>query len=117
MSHKELLVRVCQEQIIGVVREDSAEAAAAVADAYARNGIRILEVTLTTPDALDLITTLVERFTEHDVVLGAPARRSSFLRTPMFASSSTRWRTIFCASPAPPPRPRSFAPGKLDATS
>ena len=31
------------------------DAAAAVADAYAKNGIRILEITLTTPDAFDLI--------------------------------------------------------------
>ena len=36
MSRKELLARVYTEQIIGVVREDSAEAAEAVAEAYAQ---------------------------------------------------------------------------------
>ena len=47
MSRTELLERVCQEQIIGVVREETPEAAAHIIDAYARNGIRIVEITLT----------------------------------------------------------------------
>jgi len=62
MSRKELLARVYTEQIIGVVREDSAEAAEAVAEAYARNGIRIVEITLTTPDAVELIAALDKRY-------------------------------------------------------
>jgi 2-dehydro-3-deoxyphosphogluconate aldolase/(4S)-4-hydroxy-2-oxoglutarate aldolase len=62
MSRKELLARVYTEQIIGVVREDTTEAAEAVAEAYARNGIRILEITLTTPDAVELIAAMVKRY-------------------------------------------------------
>lgn len=77
MSRKELLARVYLEQIIGVVREDTAEAAEAVADAYARNGIRIVEITLTTPDAIDLIATMSQRFAGQDVVFAAGSVRSS----------------------------------------
>ena len=62
MPRTELLSRVYSEQIIGVVREDSARAAEAVADAYAGNGIRIVEVTMTTPDALVLMATLAKRY-------------------------------------------------------
>ena len=62
MSRKELLERVYSEQIIGVVREDTAEAAEAVAHAYALNGIRIVEVTMTTPDAVELMATLDKRY-------------------------------------------------------
>lgn len=62
MSRKELLARVYTEQIIGVVREDTAEVGEAVADAYARNGIRIVEITLTTPDAIELIASMAKRF-------------------------------------------------------
>ena len=57
----ELLEKARIEQIIGVVREDHAEVAEAVADAYARNGVRIIEVTLTTPDAFELIAKLAAR--------------------------------------------------------
>jgi 2-dehydro-3-deoxyphosphogluconate aldolase/(4S)-4-hydroxy-2-oxoglutarate aldolase len=62
MSRKELLTRVYNESIIGVVREDTVAAAQAVAEAYARNGIRIIEITMTTPDALELMASLVKRY-------------------------------------------------------
>lgn len=77
MSRKELLSRVCAEQIIGVVREDTAEAAQAVADAYAKNGIQFVEITLTTPDAFDLISTLSQKYTGRDIVIAAGTVRSS----------------------------------------
>jgi 2-dehydro-3-deoxyphosphogluconate aldolase/(4S)-4-hydroxy-2-oxoglutarate aldolase len=77
MPRKELLARVCNEQIIGVVREDSVAAAEAVADAYARNGIRILEITLTTPDAYDLMRIIAERFRGQQIAIAAGSVRSS----------------------------------------
>ncbi|HWS70493.1 MAG TPA: bifunctional 2-keto-4-hydroxyglutarate aldolase/2-keto-3-deoxy-6-phosphogluconate aldolase, partial [Thermoanaerobaculia bacterium] len=77
MSRKALLLRLHNEQIVGVVREDSAETAEAVADAYARNGIKFLEVTLTTPDALDLIAKLHERYSPHDIVIAAGTVRNA----------------------------------------
>ncbi|HSP13800.1 MAG TPA: hypothetical protein VLV78_03495 [Thermoanaerobaculia bacterium] len=77
MSRKELLERVCSEQIIGVVREDSASAARSVAEAYARNGIAIVEITLTTPDAFDLISYVVQKFGANDIVVAAGTVRSS----------------------------------------
>lgn len=76
MSRKELLARVYNEQIIGVVREDTAEAAEAVAEAYARNGLHIVEVTMTTPDALELIASLHKRYGKT-VVLAAGTVRST----------------------------------------
>lgn len=63
------------EQIVGVVREDSLEAAAAVAEAYARNGIRIVEITMTTPEAIDIIASLAER--HDDLVIAAGTVRST----------------------------------------
>src|SRR5437588_9266080 len=76
MSRKELLARVVESGIVGVVRENSAEAAAAVADAYARNSIHIVEITLTTPDAFDLIATLAQRYA-GEITLAAGTVRSS----------------------------------------
>ncbi len=77
MTRKELLERVCSEQIIGVVREDSAAAARAVADAYARNGIMIVEITLTSPDAFDLISYMAQKYAGDDVIVAAGTVRSS----------------------------------------
>jgi 2-dehydro-3-deoxyphosphogluconate aldolase/(4S)-4-hydroxy-2-oxoglutarate aldolase len=77
MSRKELFEKVSMEQIVGVVREESVQAAEAVAEAYARNGIRILEVTLTTPDAFDLITRFAQKYAPLDVVIAAGTVRNS----------------------------------------
>jgi len=77
MSRKELLTRVCTEQIVGVVREESLGAAQAVAEAYARNGIRILEITLTTPDAFDLMRLVSERFHGQQITIAAGTVRNS----------------------------------------
>ena len=76
MSRKELLAKVIEHAIVGVVRENSAEAAAAVADAYATNGIRIVEVTFTTPGALDLMASLAARYA-GEVTIAAGTTRSS----------------------------------------
>lgn len=71
MSRKELLTRVYTEQIIGVVREDTAEAAEAVAHAYALNGIRVLEITMTTPGAVELMASLDKRYgAQLDIAAG-----------------------------------------------
>jgi 2-dehydro-3-deoxyphosphogluconate aldolase/(4S)-4-hydroxy-2-oxoglutarate aldolase len=77
MSRKELLEKVRSEQIVGVVREDSADAAEAVADAYASNGIRIIEITMTTPDALELMATVARKYAARDVIVAAGTVRSS----------------------------------------
>jgi 2-dehydro-3-deoxyphosphogluconate aldolase/(4S)-4-hydroxy-2-oxoglutarate aldolase len=78
MSARETLLEKAKiDQIIGVVREESAEVAEAVADAYARNGVRIIEITLTTPDAFDLIARLAARYADIDVVMAAGTVRSS----------------------------------------
>jgi 2-dehydro-3-deoxyphosphogluconate aldolase/(4S)-4-hydroxy-2-oxoglutarate aldolase len=77
MPRKEHLTKICNQQIVGVVREDSAEAAASVADVYAQNGIRIIEITLTTPDAHELMTTISRRYAGDDVIVAAGTVRSS----------------------------------------
>jgi 2-dehydro-3-deoxyphosphogluconate aldolase/(4S)-4-hydroxy-2-oxoglutarate aldolase len=77
MSRKELLAKVQNFKIVGVVREDSVEAAEALADSYARNGIKIVEVTLTTPDAFELISTLAQRYADQQITIAAGTVRSS----------------------------------------
>jgi 2-dehydro-3-deoxyphosphogluconate aldolase/(4S)-4-hydroxy-2-oxoglutarate aldolase len=77
MSRKELLARVYNEQIIGVVREDTTEAAEAVAEAYARNGLRIVEVTMTTPDALELMSSLHKRYGKTVTIAAGTVRSTN----------------------------------------
>lgn len=77
MSRKELLARVHTEQIIGVVREDTAEIAEAVAEAYARHGMRIIEITMTTPDAIELMASMVKRYGSHIAIAAGTVRSTN----------------------------------------
>lgn len=77
MGRKELMQRVCTEQIIGVVREDRVEDAKNVADAFVNNGINILEITFTTPDAVDLMAALSQKYQARGVVVAAGTVRSA----------------------------------------
>jgi len=77
MSRKELLAKVTEHAIVGVVRENSPEAAAAVADAYATNGIHIVEITLTTPDAFELIANLAARYAGEVTIAAGTVRTSN----------------------------------------
>jgi 2-dehydro-3-deoxyphosphogluconate aldolase/(4S)-4-hydroxy-2-oxoglutarate aldolase len=77
MPRKEHLLRVVKEQIIGVVREDTVEAGEAVADAYAKHGIKFIEITLTTPDAIELIARVAQRYVGTDLVIAAGTVRST----------------------------------------
>lgn len=77
MSRKELLARVYTEQIVGVVREDSTEAAVAVAEEYVRNGIRIVEITMTTPDAVQLIAAMEKQYGKQIAVAAGTVRSTN----------------------------------------
>jgi 2-dehydro-3-deoxyphosphogluconate aldolase/(4S)-4-hydroxy-2-oxoglutarate aldolase len=77
MSRQDLLARVHTEQIIGVVREESAEAAVAVAETFARNGIRLLEITMTTPSAVELMTALEKEYGERVVIAAGTVRSTN----------------------------------------
>jgi 2-dehydro-3-deoxyphosphogluconate aldolase/(4S)-4-hydroxy-2-oxoglutarate aldolase len=77
MSRKELFEKVAMEQIIGVVRENSVAAAESVAEAFAGNGIRILEVTLTTPESFGLIERFADKYAPLGVVIAAGTTRSA----------------------------------------
>jgi 2-dehydro-3-deoxyphosphogluconate aldolase/(4S)-4-hydroxy-2-oxoglutarate aldolase len=77
MSRKELIAKVFKDQIVGVVREDTPEAASAVAEAYARNGISIIEITFTTPEALELMASVARRYGPMGVTVAAGTVRNT----------------------------------------
>jgi len=77
MPRLSLLEKVSAEQIIGVVREDSAEVAAKVIDAYASHGFLFVEVTMTTPDAVDLMSMAAQKYASAGIVIAAGTVRNT----------------------------------------
>jgi len=74
---QELFELLCTEMIVGVVREESFDHALSVAQAYARNGLRLIEITLTTPEPMALIARVRKEFSEAGVVVAAGSIRNS----------------------------------------
>ncbi|OEV24174.1 2-dehydro-3-deoxyphosphogluconate aldolase, partial [Streptomyces nanshensis] len=70
MYRWEITRAALEQRVLAIVRADSYERAAATADTLLAAGLTSLEVSLTTPYALDAISTL-RRETGEDSVIGA----------------------------------------------
>ncbi len=64
-----ILKRILHERIVAVVRLDAPNACVEVAEALRTGGVTIIEIAMTTPDALDVIHSVRERF--PDLLVGA----------------------------------------------
>jgi 2-dehydro-3-deoxyphosphogluconate aldolase / (4S)-4-hydroxy-2-oxoglutarate aldolase len=73
----ELFARVAAAAAIGVVREDDTAVAWEVAAAYASHGLRVVEITMTTPDAAAVIERLVSEYGARGLIVAAGTVRSS----------------------------------------
>jgi 2-dehydro-3-deoxyphosphogluconate aldolase / (4S)-4-hydroxy-2-oxoglutarate aldolase len=68
------LVRIFSEdRLVAVIRTPTVEAAETAARAMAKAGVRLVEITLTVPDAYELIAALAtdEEFRSHGAIVGA----------------------------------------------
>jgi 2-dehydro-3-deoxyphosphogluconate aldolase/(4S)-4-hydroxy-2-oxoglutarate aldolase len=72
-----LFEQLSSECIVGVVRESSAAVAWECASTYADHGIRFVEITLTTPDAISLIERLAEERGDSIVIAAGSVRSSN----------------------------------------
>ncbi|MFY4775047.1 bifunctional 2-keto-4-hydroxyglutarate aldolase/2-keto-3-deoxy-6-phosphogluconate aldolase [Metabacillus sp. RGM 3146] len=66
-----ILNRLQQEKVIAVIRGKSDQDAIEISEACIRGGIKSIEVTFTTPNALDAIKHLIKQFEEDEVLIGA----------------------------------------------
>jgi 2-dehydro-3-deoxyphosphogluconate aldolase/(4S)-4-hydroxy-2-oxoglutarate aldolase len=70
MRKAEILDTIRETGVIAIMRAQSSDQLIAAADAIKRGGVTVIEVTMTTPGALGVITTAKERY-GSDVVFGA----------------------------------------------
>jgi 2-dehydro-3-deoxyphosphogluconate aldolase / (4S)-4-hydroxy-2-oxoglutarate aldolase len=97
-----VLRRTIESGLVAIVRTDSADQAARIADACAEGGVAALEVTFTVPGATGVIDGLAKRFTVDQIAIGAgtvldpeTARiailaGAQFLVSPSFAADTAR---------------------------
>src|SRR5262249_10337307 len=71
MLRFEAIGKIIEAGVVAVVRAQSSEQAARIADACAEGGIRALEITFTVPEASSVIRDLAKRSRSNGVLLGA----------------------------------------------
>ncbi len=67
----EHLNRIASTGIVLIIRTDSEQEALAVAEAAIQGGIRVLEITMSVPNALEIIRTLSQRYKGDNILIGA----------------------------------------------
>lgn len=71
MERLRTLMKITEEGIVAVIRAESKDQGLKIVDAVRQGGIKILEVTMTVPGAVDIIKEITEHYKNEDVIIGA----------------------------------------------
>ena len=71
MTKQEVLTSLQESGVVAVIRADTIETAEKIIEAIVAGGITAIEVTMTVPNAFELIKKLDKKYQDSDVVLGA----------------------------------------------
>ncbi|MDN3019081.1 bifunctional 2-keto-4-hydroxyglutarate aldolase/2-keto-3-deoxy-6-phosphogluconate aldolase [Paenibacillus sp. BSR1-1] len=67
----ENLNKIYESGIVLIIRSESEEEALAVAEAAIQGGIKVLEITMSVPNALNVIRTLANQYRDQGILIGA----------------------------------------------
>lgn len=71
MRREEVLKSIKEAGVVAVVRGESKEEALKVVDAVSKGGIKVMELTMTVPNPVDVIKEVAEKYKGTDVIVGA----------------------------------------------
>lgn len=71
MDKIDIIKRIMEDKLVAVIRAESKEQGLKIVDAVQKGGIKLIEVTMTVPGAVDIITSLSQEYKGKDVMIGA----------------------------------------------
>lgn len=71
MRREQVLKSIKEAGVVAVVRGDSKAEALEVVDAVSKGGIKVMELTMTVPNPIDVIKEVSEKYKGTDVIVGA----------------------------------------------
>lgn len=71
MRREEVLRNIKESGVVAVVRGNSKEEALKVVDAVLKGGIKVMELTMTVPNPIDVVKEVAEKYKGTDVIVGA----------------------------------------------
>lgn len=71
MRREEVLKKIKEAGVVAVVRGNSKEEALKIVDAVSKGGIKIMELTMTVPNPVEVVKEVAEKYKGTDVIVGA----------------------------------------------
>ncbi|MDD4833244.1 MAG: bifunctional 4-hydroxy-2-oxoglutarate aldolase/2-dehydro-3-deoxy-phosphogluconate aldolase [Lutispora sp.] len=71
MKRLEIIKKIVDTGIVAVVRTESKEQGIKIVEAIKKGGINIIEITMTVPEALNIINEISKTYKDDDVIIGA----------------------------------------------
>src|SRR5690554_592973 len=71
MKRVDVLKRIIEEGIVAVIRADSKEQCKRTIEAVMAGGIKIVEITMTVPGAVEIIQEVSKSYQKDDLIIGA----------------------------------------------
>lgn len=71
MEKLRILEKIVENGVVAVIRAESKEKAEALIEAVKNGGIKLIEITMTVPGAVDMINSLSEKYKDEDLIIGA----------------------------------------------
>ena len=71
MDRIDIIKKIKSEKLVAVIRAENKEQGLDIVEAVTRGGIKLIEITMTVPGAIDIIKELSEKYKNTDVVVGA----------------------------------------------
>lgn len=71
MKRIEIIRRIVSTGIVAVIRTETKEQGIRIVDSIRKGGINIIEITMTVPGALNIITEISNKYSDDDVLIGA----------------------------------------------
>jgi 2-dehydro-3-deoxyphosphogluconate aldolase/(4S)-4-hydroxy-2-oxoglutarate aldolase len=71
MRREEVLKSITDAGVVAVIRGDSKDEAIKIVDAVSKGGIKIMELTMTVPNPIDVIKEVAEKYKGTDIIVGA----------------------------------------------
>ena len=71
MDKNDIVQIIKKERIISVIRGENQEAVEETIEAIVEGGIHLIEITMTVPNAIELIENLIKKYESTDVIIGA----------------------------------------------
>ena len=71
MQRMKIIKQISDAGVVAVIRAESREQAVKIVDAVKKGGIKIIELTMTVPNAVEIIKELCDLNSEHELIIGA----------------------------------------------